>query len=169
MSFVFYLSFANMFLIGICPKAPDPYHAFTQYPTIQISIYDETGIKSGPTGPTFLFTFQGQSFAFNPRRWTMDKCRSLFQSLPNIESVNCTIVSIYGYTRTFQVVFTSFPLLPYENNLFSNDGDPNKWALDCIDTTLRRPGQTWCNIEIINKTASVPGISKFSDSFENFS
>ena len=154
------------FLSGLCPKGLNPFVPFNQLPTLRLTIYDDTAKSTRPNGPAFIFTFQGKSFYFHHRRWTMADCKRQFESLPNVETVNCTLESTpTSFLKTILVTFEAFPLLPFENNVYVNNGDPNDWKVGCVDT--RGPGArgTSCSIEIVNNSmSSVRYPSKFDTS-----
>ena len=121
--------------IRMCPKGFDPFSGFLNYRTIQILIS-----SNGLTLSDYLkFKFNGYSFSMpaNGNQWTSAKCENAFESLPNINEVKCTqgIISALGETN-YTIEFLKFPIIPYENNIFSNNGNPILSNFQCdISTT----------------------------------
>ena len=80
--------------IGLCPKGDDPMTPFTGYRTITISIASNRDLSSQVSGE-FVFGFNGESFKFSPGQsmFNSSDCKARFESLRNIEKVNCSVGS----------------------------------------------------------------------------
>jgi hypothetical protein len=48
-----------------------------------------------------------------------------------VEDAVCTITSSTSNDVTYQVQLRKFPVIPYETNIFSNDGNPPLSAFSC--------------------------------------
>ena len=88
------------------------------------------------------------------------KCKTLFESLPNVETVNCSVVDVdlaYGGI-TLKVIFRKFPTLPYENNIYYHEGNPLISSFYC-DKSLQNGTATGvaCNITDSNTNYTLPG------------
>jgi hypothetical protein len=81
----------------------------------------------------FLLQFNGESFLFSPgaTEFTAAECTTAFESLRNVEDAVCTITSSTNNDVTYQVQLRKFPVIPYETNIFSNDGNPPLSAFSC--------------------------------------
>ena len=104
----------------MCPKGDDPFTPNQQNRTIKITTSATSGVLSGQ----FKLTFQGQSFYFNANasKFTAANCITSFQNLPNIDQVYCTRTTpTTKEGATYTIQFVSFPIFPYENNIFSHD------------------------------------------------
>jgi hypothetical protein len=145
---------------GMCPKGDDPITSFTDFRTITIV----TSALFGVLGGNFKFTFAGQSFSFPAKAsfWLSDACEASFESLPNVESVKCVKDAIddgFGGS-TYTVQFLSFSTQPYENNIFSFDGNPLLSNFSC-DTSEATPGINGTCIITDSSVDIVPGIERF--------
>jgi hypothetical protein len=111
-----------------------------------------------------LFQFNGESFLFETgaTRFTAAQCKTAFQALRNVAEVDCTITASTDFLVTYQIVFKSFPVLPYENNIFSHDGNPALASFSCNTDQIVNAG-VWeditCTIGELNTDKSYPGKS----------
>lgn len=134
----------------MCPKGNDPLQA--AYVTgVGRTIHISAATPVMPTeltGLGFRFSFNGFSFYISPhkmatRSWNSSHCAAAFSSLPNIEKATCSDV-IYDvakasngwqWTLTTTATLISYPMMPVENNIFTNNGLANQGVLGC-DTAL---------------------------------
>ena len=120
-----------MYLIeGMCPKGFDPLITFTDFRSIMI----ETKAYGGYLAGYFKFTFNGETFAFPALAsdWDEVACQQSFESLPNVGTVKCTVGTSDEYGSTnYLVQFKEWPVIPYENNIYTNDGNPPNSAFSC--------------------------------------
>lgn len=145
-------------LIVLCPKGFDPLVPYTALPSFRIrTVAYPTGVSS----PTFVFHFNGQSFAFSPLLWTSSHCKTLFEGLPNIDIANCSFTRVSSYTSLVDVTFEAFPVLPVENNIYRNDGDPSSFSLKCYDTEGNLGSS--CDIELLSLNETFPKYSLCSN------
>jgi hypothetical protein len=70
------------------------------------------------------------------------RCSRLISALPNVAKAVCTRVSPVTPAggANYSIAFEAFPNFPFENNLFSNDGNPPLKAFGC-DTTAVKTGE----------------------------
>ena len=141
----------------LCPKGHSPYDQVTGHRTISFT----TGGDNRLAG-YFNFYFDGETFRFpaHASEWSESQCKSAFESLRNVQAVNCTQGSIdnYGGT-TYTVVFRAFPEVPYENNIFHHYGDPPLSSFGCVPTDIEASIRATCVIrDLVNSTvAALPG------------
>lgn len=75
----------------------------------------------------------------------------------NIQQVQCNMTRHSSVSASFLVQFISFPVIPYENNLYSHTGNPPVDAFVC-DASLITPSSAQCQItDITPANASLPG------------
>jgi hypothetical protein len=114
----------------LCPKGDDPLTPFTDYRTIEI----ETSALYGTLDGSFSFTFNGESFSFPAAESEMsvEACEAKFESLNNVQTAKCAkgIANAAGGNK-FTVQLRSFPVMPYENNVFTHDGNPPLSSFHC--------------------------------------
>ena len=107
------------------------------------------------------FSFNGESFVFstNVTQWTNARCQESFQSLEAVERVTCKQLRVFytGGGATYQIEFRKFSVYPYENHLYTNNGNPPLSAFLCtnVDAKAGRRGHVNCDITI----ATPPGIT----------
>ena len=89
-----------------------------------------------------LLEFNGESVQFSPDPAvaTASYCKNQFQSLRNVKAVDCSLATHSAVHSTYTVKFKSFPLTPYENNIYTHRGNP---ALSSFA----------CGIALLNSTA----------------
>jgi len=121
--------------LGLCPKGYDPLVTFTDFRSIKI----ETKAYGGYLAGYFKLTFNGETFAFPALAtdWTETDCQQSFMSLRNVGTVQCTQGDSdpYGST-TYLIQFKEWPVIPYENNIYVNDGNPLNSAFSCDVTAV---------------------------------
>lgn len=131
-------------MIGLCPKGDDPLTPYSDFRSIIITVYQ---YPSSPISGSYKFTFNGQSIPLPTYVWDAQTCEALFATLPNVGSVSCGITKNGrdgGYTLTVQ--FLSFPVIPYENNIYTNDGNPPLSAFSCDATAVVTFGEASCQV-----------------------
>jgi EGF-like domain len=115
----------------MCPKGVDPLTFYSSYRAITITTSADSGLLRG----SLKFTFNGESITFpaNARQWSSTQCKAAFESLPNIGMVTCSRSTKFNqYSGSvYAIQFRQFPVLPYENNVYMNDGNPNLINFQC--------------------------------------
>jgi hypothetical protein len=118
--------------------------SYTDHRSIVITV-DQLYVA--PTTGFYKFTFNGQSLALPTRRWSAAECQIAFASMANLQAVQCGVNRngrFNGYTLL--VYFLSFPVIPYENNLYTNDGNPPLSTFSCDTYGVTTTGQVACTI-----------------------
>ena len=139
----------------LCPKGDDPLTDFTDYRSIVI----DTVALFGTLGGFFRFTFQGQSFSFpaDSDSWQAQDCQKSFETLPNVKSVKCSVTAKGSHGSTsYLVQFLSFPSFPYENNIYTNDGNPSINFMDCDTSGVTGASHVSCTITDV-AVSTIPG------------
>lgn len=133
-------------VLGICPKGDDPLSVFTDYRSIKIKAKATRGIMAG----FFKFSFNGQSISFpaDSRTWTTQECQNTFQMLPNVQTVQCSFAAPTDHhgTTEYLIQFRAFPVLPFENNIYVNDGNPPNSAFVCDTASVVGSDTVTCTI-----------------------
>lgn len=115
----------------MCPKGSDPLSVFTVFRTIVITTsFSANQDLSGD----FRFTFENNAFLFpkDASTWSSSACILAFQAMSNIDKVLCTqALTNNGLTATYTVLLKSFPLFPYQNNIYYHEGDPPLSFFEC--------------------------------------
>ena len=133
------------------------------YRSIEIRTSAASGVLSG----YFILYFQDQSFSFPAyySSWSAKECQRALEALPNIKKVNCTMLnydSVHG-GATYLIQLKKFPTLPYENNIYTHDGNPPIKDFYCntrlVNSTMAHGIS--CNISNYNVTYTLPGRSCF--------
>jgi hypothetical protein len=140
----------------MCPKGDDPFTEDQDYRTITIA----TSALSGTLEGQFQLSFYGQSFYFdaNANNFDESSCETSFNGLANVKEVSCSRTSPTGdQGAIYTVQFVSFPLQPYENNIYSHEGNPQLINFEC-DTSLVTSGtDPSCLLEDVAPTTEVKG------------
>jgi hypothetical protein len=140
----------------MCPKGDDPFTVTQENRTITIT----TSALSGTLGGQFKLSYYGQSFYFDADASLFDgtSCETSFNQLPNVKRVSCSRTAptaVQGATYTVQ--FISFPLQPYENNIYSHEGNPQLINFQC-DTSLVSSGASpSCLLADVSPTTEIKG------------
>ena len=106
----------------MCPKGDDPLTTSVDFRTIQISQTSTSGTLSGE----MKFSFNGEAFSFPASGWTDAQCKAAFEELRNVDEVKCKIIQhINGRSNNYDITvnFLRFPAPPYENNVYTNNGN----------------------------------------------
>ena len=142
-------------LIGMCPKGDDPLTTYTDFRSIIIRVGTQS---AGITGGTFKFTFHDESISIPGTGWTEEQCKATFESLPNVDTVRCSVefsISQHGGFTTV-VAFEKFPVNPHQNNIYNHDGDPPLSAFACDTSQVLTVGRVTCTIDDV-VTGILPG------------
>ena len=157
------------FLIaGMCPKGDDPLTAFTAYRTITLN----TSVSTGHLEGYFKFIFNGESFFFpaNAWLWSEEQCKLSFESLSNVQSVTCTRGHVHhSNASSYTIQFTSFPIFPYENNVYFHNGNPPLSSFSCDTSMVSQNAAHAVTCSVADVTlplgASIPGKLETSYAF----
>lgn len=135
--------------LRMCPKGVDSFiPATSHYFTLNITVSGYGGVLTGALG----FAFQGFSFTFpaNGNQWNGTTCKAAFDLLPNIGSVSCVQSAIdWTGSSTYEVQFLSFPSLPVENNIYTNNGTPSANSFRCDLLNAGGAYDVQCSIDTI--------------------
>lgn len=126
----------------LCPKGDDPFTPHNAYRTITVDIKAQLWEPLALVTGYLLLEFNGESVQFSPDPAvaTASYCKTQFQSLRNVKAVDCSLAVRSTVHSTYTVKFKSFPLTPYENNIYNHRGNP---ALSSFA----------CGIALLNSTA----------------
>lgn len=117
----------------ICPKSFDPIGL--EKLTNRRSILISTSVASGFFEGYLEFTFGLSTISFDAdaRTMTNESCTAAFARMASVSSVSCGIrrVDQNSGAGAYEVTFNSFPVTPYENNIFSHNGNPILNAFFC--------------------------------------
>ena len=128
----------------------------TGYRTIQLLV------DINPSaGGLLRFSFNGLSFFFppDPVKWTGHECKQSFESLANIERVNCTLTRLNARRSTYTVKLLKFPSIAYDNNVFDNDGNPKLSQFACDTSSITNDKRAHCIISdlVTGSDVELPG------------
>ena len=143
----------------MCPKGDDLLTPHTGHRTIKLTVNSQSKLRR--LSGHFQFQFNGESFLFPPIRdnFLAADCEAAFEGLRNVKDVNCSVTAD-EYQNSYVVSFLQFPVLPYENNIFSNDGSPPLSAFSCNTdrvVKVREQDGLWCRIEDLHTDKVYPG------------
>ena len=151
----------------LCPKGDDPVTPHTGYPTVLLALDYPYGTQG--LGGHFLVHYLGSSLRFSPQAglWNATECKNSFESLPNIDKVNCTIIELTDIRRVYQVELLQLARYPYENNIFYTDGqfsnfnaDPPSNPMNC-DTSFVNGTDSdtvTCSVTMAHSNLTFPGM-----------
>ena len=144
----------------MCPKGFDPVQELTGFYTLDI----QTSASSGYLSGNMRFDFNSEFFLFpaNVSQWSATACVNSFESLHGVSRVSCShsATAYPGGGANYTVMFEKFPLKPYENNHFTNNGNPTLSAFKCASYNAKagRRGRVSCALSITTPTTTaVPG------------
>lgn len=143
--------------LRMCPKGDDPLTSFGNYRSVIISLR----ASSGKIGGTVQLVINGNTIKFPAAytAWSTTQCETDFAKMPNLEEVRCSRTqspdSIGNVDWT--VAFKRFPMNPYENNVYSNDGSLPLEQFDCRNNFMTGTGVTCAVTDVA--TSSIPGSS----------
>ena len=96
---------------------------------------------------TFSFSFNGETVlfpAFGPNV-SSTVCTNILESLPNIGTVQCIQDSVLSDgSSIYTIQFLSWPVVPYENNVYTNTGYPPVAAFTCDTSNVMGVSQASC-------------------------
>jgi len=147
----------------MCPKGDDPLTPFSNYRTIVIALSATSKI-----GGTIQFWINGQAVQFPAyySSWSEKACETLFSQMPNVAEVKCTrqkTVDSYGNVQ-WTIAFTKFPMVPYENSVWTHNGSLPSSQMYCRTTWMTGTNAA-CKITDVTVSA-LPG--EFLSSFPFF-
>lgn len=128
----------------MCPKGDDPLTPFTDYRSITITVAQ---YSRAPTSGSYKFSFFGQPLSLPTYQWSEKECEVAFQQLPNVGVVKCVVTKngrYGGYSILLQ--FLSYPVVPYENNVYENDGNPPITGFYCDSSGVITSGAVSCKV-----------------------
>jgi EGF-like domain len=139
----------------MCPKGVDPLTFYSEYRAITLVTSAQGGFLQGE----MTFSFNGQSFTFpaNARKWTSAQCKAAFETLPNIGNVSCsrsTKFNVYN-GGSYDIQFRMFPIIPYENNVYMNNGNPPLINFQCNTKYVTGAVNPTCTLTDI-QTVDIP-------------
>ena len=146
--------------IGLCPKGDDQLTPSTGYRTITITLHTEQ--KWTKISGNFLFQFNGESFLFpgGATAFNAIACKNAFENLHNIAEVDCSLSGNDDYRVTYTVKLKKFPVIPYETNIFTHNGNPTLSSFSCNTDQINKVNPTdhlTCIINEINTEKIYPG------------
>ena len=146
--------------LGLCPKGDDQLTPSTGYRTITITLHTEQ--KWTKISGNFLFQFNGESFLFpgGATAFNAIACKNAFENLHNIAEVDCSLSGIDDYRVTYTVKLKKFPVIPYETNIFTHNGNPSLSSFSCNTDLINKVNPTdhlTCSINEINTEKIYPG------------
>ena len=149
--------------LELCPSGDDPMTPSTGY--YGIAIHTHGPWTHNFISGHFLISFNGYSIAFPAlaSAWNASACKSQFESLPNIVSVNCSRGEInFNGGSTYTVLFQRFSIYSTDNNLYHNDGSYSSWNITCSSMSdmmcTSMPCKSVCDISSISPASSFPGL-----------
>ncbi|EQC30579.1 hypothetical protein SDRG_11637 [Saprolegnia diclina VS20] len=117
--------------LRMCPKNDDPLTTGQTYRSVVLTV---AGAGSALAG-TVTFTFNGRSVTMpaNGNANSNAICAAAISSLSTVGSATCVQGAIDGTTggASYTITFTSWPLTPVENNVFTHDGNPALSQFSC--------------------------------------
>jgi hypothetical protein len=140
----------------MCPKGDDPLTIHEGFRTILI----KTSLSSGTLSGYFGFSFNNQwlSIPAEGNLWSSTACKAAFEELPNVVKVTCrqgTLLS--GGATSYLVQFIQWPTMPYENNIYTNDGNPDLSHFTCSTSGVTSGNNVACTISDVAATG-LPGM-----------
>lgn len=128
----------------MCPKGDDPFTYFSDYRAIIVQL----NAYSAPFTGSFKFTYDALSIAIPASGWTDELCQEAFQALPAFKTVRCSLS--FSTTRyggfSMQIEFIEFEPIPYQNNIYTHDGNPPLSSFKCDTTGITTAGSVSCEI-----------------------
>lgn len=103
--------------------------------------------------------FNGQSFLFpiDTNFWNGSQCKNSFESLPNIDTVRCDLISSTSTESIYDIYFIKFPTFPYENNIYTNDGNISLSQINCDASLISNPKSISCSLSNLVDNGTFPG------------
>lgn len=138
----------------MCPKGDDPFTYFSDYRAIIVTL----GAIAAPFTGSFKLTYDALSVSIPSSGWTNELCQEAFQALPAFKTVRCSLS--FSTTRyggfTMQIEFIEFAPIPYQNNIYYHEGNPEISAFKCDTSEITTNGRVTCDITDVSFN-SLPG------------
>ncbi|CAM9202400.1 unnamed protein product, partial [Ectocarpus fasciculatus] len=137
----------------MCPKADDPVTVNQDDRSIFIRVGTD---HSDSMNGSLAFTFNGHSTRLSTSIFTStvadSLCEAAFERLENVEDVVCETSAIANGGLQMNLTFSSFPIVPAENNVFYHTGNPDLSAFTCDVSAVYPANLVDCNITDIRNT-----------------
>jgi len=112
----------------MCPKGDDPITLNQYNRKIQLDVTT----SSLPIGGSIGFQFMGSTaFIMLGSAGSNSNCQVGLQMTGKFSSVNCAHTHVTSYHDTFTIEILQWPLVPAENNLYTNNGNPSIASFHC--------------------------------------
>jgi hypothetical protein len=142
----------------MCPKGDDPWTTSTDYHTITVAT--SASSSGDPLAGEFKFIFQGEYFYFpaDPSEFDDETCTAAVTALANVAQASCTRGTIDAVTLGCQytIQLQQFPIFPYQNNIYSHEGNPSIDSYQCDTTHITAGTSPTCEIQSTS-TGTLPG------------
>jgi hypothetical protein len=130
----------------LCPKGDDPLTKDQASRTVQLV----TGATRGTLAGQLQVTFNGETAVFDAAAGKFDgaACSKAISALPNVQFASCERISTNEWSGgTYEIAFDAWPTIPWENNLFSHNGDPPLSAFACNMSSITADAWApWCEL-----------------------
>jgi hypothetical protein len=103
----------------MCPKGDDPVtdNQFYRKITLMVTTDSHFQRKLG-------ITFQGSTTFISLNSPSSSDCKTQLELNPKFSEINCDYEYIDSKTFALNITFIKFPTQPYENNLYTHNGNP---------------------------------------------
>ena len=114
----------------------------------------------------FVFGLSHVSLEANANQLTSEACTRSLSKLKGVAEAQCVRESFLAESGigSYLLTFVSYPLSPFESNMFSHNGNPPFSSFYCNGTLLDREDSVnpYCELEDIPvpSNASLPGTSR---------
>jgi hypothetical protein len=136
-------------IAGICPKGIDPFQEYTDYRTITVTTTATSTDSNAALAGSFTFIFQDQYLLFpaNGNAWNNQLCKTALEKLKNVGTVECiqSSISTHG-AATYTIQFKTWPLFPYENNIYAHNGYPLLTQFQCHSDLVSEVDSVSCSV-----------------------
>ncbi len=128
-----------------CPRGDDPWTVDQNDRVIIITTAADAGTEM--TG-SFTFTFMGESVEFPADAGSVTDCDNFFETHLAIQDIDCTITSVDEDTKggTWTISFIEFENPPFENNIYSHNGNPGLEMFTCTADSVTTGTNPTCVI-----------------------
>ncbi|GMH53759.1 hypothetical protein TrLO_g5373 [Triparma laevis f. longispina] len=114
----------------LCPKGVDPLS-----PPAFKTITMKTGAAKGELEGDLLISFLSEEIKLSAAAVEPNELQTKLSSMKNIDTVDVSRGEVdKNLGTTYTITFVKWPAIPYENNLFSNNGSPPLSAFSCNTT-----------------------------------
>ena len=137
----------------MCPKGDDPFTSSNGYRTLQIRT--QSSISPSSLSGYYRFFFNGYSFLFaaDLNELSPSDCKAAFEGMLTLGSVSCENIAVTSGGMNVTVKFLSFPTIPVENNVYTNDGTASSGFYFC-DTSLVTGGEVTCEVTDVTSSSA---------------